>query len=343
MNKRVKVFPALMVPVLLSAAILFYGFYASSSAAKRFSEEQERMPETAMMRLLDQLEAGEYAEVFTDTLAYQYTPDSAASYSIFLDRMLEECGREELSFRKNGDAWRIYAGDVCLADAYVYQDAEGMPHAALPLQGQRTAWIEVPAGSELIINGRTQEKPVEENVPASECFAFPSNVQKAYVDVYRVDDLLGDPAADEYALIKDVLSGRYLAGKKVTDPELLEEMVRAAELLAAYPAQDASLGQVQAVSLTNTSWYARYATLQNYWFTAHSVSEFSNEQVLEAVYRNEDTVSAHIVFDYFADNGEVHRTWHCGYQLTFLRTDNGWKIAAVAINNALNAAAVVPQ
>ena len=343
MNRRVKVFPAILFPAVIAAAVLLYGAHASSAVAERLRAEEEMMPEAAMVHLLDCLEAGEYGEVYEDTLSYSWMPDSAASWSACLDRMLEVCGRDALSYRGSGNDWRIYAGDVYLADAAVYTDEEGRPHAALPLEGKCTALVEVPAGTTLVINGRALEDPVEENVPAAECFAFPSTVQKVHVDVYSIDGLIGEPEADEYALVRDVLSGRYLAGKAVEDEALLEEMIRDAEILAAYPAQDASLGQVQAVSLTNTSWYSRYATLQNYWFTAHSVSEFSNAQVLNAVYRSDDVVTAHIVFDYYADNGEVHRTWHCGYQLTFLHTDNGWKIASTAINNELNPAAKHPQ
>ena len=124
---------------------------------------------------------------------------------------------------------------------------------------------------------------------------------------------------------------------------LKAEMIRDGELIASYPAQDASLGEVAAIALTSSSWYQRYTTLQNYWFTAHKVHEFSNEQVLRAAYQNDDTILAHVVFDYFADNGEVHRTWNIGYQMTFLNTAEGWKVAGMEINNELNPNSVIPQ
>lgn len=345
MKKRIKAAPALGFLLLLALIIAGAGKTLALSAGKHFIEEEKKMPETAMEGLLEDLVSGDFSDLYRETQAVRPNLDSEAGYTAYLEGLLNHYGREALTYRNVDGEWRVYAGDTYLAEAVVQEDGEGNMHAALPLEGNGTAVIEVPAGAELKINGNVLGKEYlkESDVPAVNCEQFPVSTEKVSVDVYEIGPLLGEPEADEWVLLKDVLSGHYLAGKEVTDDVLLEEMIRDAELLAAYPAQDASLAQVAAVSLTNTTWYSRYATLQNYWFTSHSTSEFSNAQVLKAVYQSDDVIAAHIVFDYYADNGEVHRTWHCGYQLTFVQTENGWKIAGTAINNELNPATVLPQ
>ena len=50
-----------------------------------------------------------------------------------------------------------------------------------------------------------------------------------------------------------------------------------------------------------------------------------------------------MVFDYFADNGEVHRTWHIGYQMTMVNTPQGWKVGGMEINNELNPNQIQPE
>ena len=57
-----------------------------------------------------------------------------------------------------------------------------------------------------------------------------------------------------------------------------------------------------------------------------------------AVQQSDDTIVSHIYFDYFADNGEVNRTWHCGYQLTFRKIGGAWKVCGTELCSLLNPA-----
>ena len=42
--------------------------------------------------------------------------------------------------------------------------------------------------------------------------------------------------------------------------------------------------------------------------------------------------------DYYATNGEVERTWYCGYQVSLINLDGSWKIAQMTVDQELNAA-----
>ena len=49
------------------------------------------------------------------------------------------------------------------------------------------------------------------------------------------------------------------------------------------------------------------------------------------------------MFDYYAENEEVSRTWYIGYQMTFLEVDGEWKVLDIEINNELNPRQIQPE
>ena len=343
-RKKIKTVPALLSLLAVAAVILILGQVRVRSASGSFKNADASMPGYATERLLEQLQSGDYHSLYEETMAVQPSLDAESAYTDMVERIIAKWGSDSLAVKCAGTACGLYAGDEYLAEI-VLKETEAGWQAGLPLAGDRTAFVEVPAGEALVIHGETVSRDLisEENVPASNGFQFADESKVPRVDIYQLDGLLSEPAADELVLVQDPITGHYLAGRPVTDEALKAEMIRDGELIASYPAQDASLGEVAAIALTSSSWYQRYTTLQNYWFTAHRVHEFSNEQVLRAAYQNDDTIVAHVVFDYFADNGEVHRTWNIGYQMTFLNTAEGWKVAGMEINNELNPNTVIPQ
>lgn len=199
--------------------------------------------------------------------------------------------------------------------------------------------IEVPSGSTAALNGETLSGPVETGVSASNFFQFTDTSWVPLVDVYEVKNISEEPEltinGESYVLLKDAVSGHMLAGRPSSgsdDPDWIEK----AQLLSQYPSKEATVGQVGAVSLTSSSWYPFYTTLANTWFTDHSISNFSNQKVLNAVIQSDDTAVADIIFDYYADSGEYQRTWYIGYQLTFVKSNGTWLIGGVEVNNELN-------
>ncbi len=343
-RKKIRTVPALLALLVTAALILVLGQLRVRQAAASFREEDAAMPGHATERLLAQLRGGDYHSLYEATMAIRPSMDAESAYTEMAGSIIEKWGSDALNVQCAEEACGLYAGDEYLAEIVLQETGNGW-QAGLPLAGDRTAVVEVPAGEPLVIHGETVSRSliIEENVPAANGFQFADESKVPRVDVYQLEGLLSEPAADDLVLVQDPITGHYLAGRPVTDEELKKEMIRDGELIAGYPAQDNSLAEVAAIALTSSSWYQRYTTLQNYWFTAHRTHEFSNEQVLRAAYQNDDTIVAHVVFDYFADNGEVHRTWHIGYQMTFLNTADGWKVAGMEINNELNPNTVIPQ
>jgi hypothetical protein len=167
------------------------------------------------------------------------------------------------------------------------------------------------------------------------------------VDVYELKNLLGEPTIEVngesgYGTLKDVLTCHILVGKTATDASLAQTMIDDAEICAKWPAQEASLGQVGAISIINSDWYSRVSGVQNQWFTAHGTSSFSNQNAFNIIQQSDDSMVGFVTFDYYASNGEVSRTWNGGYQMTFLNVGGVWKIAGMAIDNEMNPNKVTP-
>ena len=329
--------------------LLGYLFTGSAGLMSLTSEENER--NIALAEFAGRLQKGDIEGLFENAQKLTPTMDSKASYDEKLLNILSANDPETLQVLHNEEGeYRLYADDTYIAPIDVVTEEDGF-RISIPIHGEKTCIVEVPAGLKISANGQQigSDKIIEKNVDASNFEQVRETQYIPKVDLYELDGLIGMPdlQADNgktYALIEDPITGHLLMGEEVTDSELLRTVIDDAILLAKFPAQEATLGEVSNVALTSSSWYnGRYTGVQNYWFTAHAKSEFSNEKVLKAVSQGEDSFAAHVVFDYFADNGEVHRTWHIGYQLTMVNTPNGWKIAATAINNELNPGTIIPE
>jgi len=218
---------------------------------------------------------------------------------------------------------------------------ETVEETGLSLDGDLTYVIEVPTDMKLTLNGSSVESKyvTESDVEASNFWDNEGRDFVPTVDVYTIEGLSEEPEAESgYALLEDQITGNYLYGEEVTDSTTLNKIISDAETMASYPAQDASLSEVSAIADTSSTWYKRYSTIPNYWFTSHSVHEFSNQEVLKAIQQSDDTMVAHVIFDYYASNSDVERTWHCGYQLTYHLVDDTWKVVGIETNSLLNPA-----
>ena len=139
-----------------------------------------------------------------------------------------------------------------------------------------------------------------------------------------------------YGTLKDVITSHILVGKTNEDSALKNTFISNSKTCAQFPAQEAGLGAVSGVVITDSEFYERVRTLQNNWFTAHGTSNFSNENAFQIIQQSEDTAVGYVTFDYYASNGEVSRTWNAGYQVSMMNVNGTWKIAGMGIDSRLN-------
>lgn len=344
MARGVKPWIAIAVPVITAAAVFGIGQMGVKKSEASFAEQEATMPQVQLAKVLETVNEGNYEAMFEASQKLSPTLDSKENYvakvtEILSGRDLTQVKAETVSESDSQRVYNLIDGDVNLGTLTLLNE-NGTWVPAFPVTGTESYTVEVPSGLSLNVYGTPigTEYLVKKGAEAANFFQVTDSTVIPFVDIYQFDNLLGAPAlnADEgYGMIQDVLSGNWLMGKKVTDQALLDELVEDAKLIAMYPAMDASLSEVSAVSDTSSRWYQKYVTLPNYWFTSHNVKEITNEHI-EAVQQSDDTIVSHIYFDYFMDNGEVHRTWHVGYQLTFRNMNGKYVVCGTEINSLLN-------
>ena len=182
---------------------------------------------------------------------------------------------------------------------------------------------------------------IESNVPASNFLGLSNTANAPTVNRYHINSMIEIPRVTsdgkECALMEDVTSNTiYVGTDATTDKDLANMIIQYAVTCAKFPAQEASVGAVGAISVTDSQWYRRVSGVQNNWFTSHGTSRFSNEDVLKIVKQSDTAAIANVVFDYYASNGSVDRTWNCGYQMTLINNGGVWKIAGMGIDSSLN-------
>ena len=345
-KRGIRPLAAILFLLILTGAILAAGSVLRKKQEAEFAANEADMPEVQINAVMEQIRAGNYGDIYETTQSINPTMDSREAY---MERLTEIMTAEDpagiqaepVSIEENQRVYQLVNGDTLLGTlTLIRQGDEWKP--AFPIRGNRSFRVEVPSGVTLTVNGQPvgQDHLVETGKEAANFFQTTDSSVIPFVDIYEFDGLLGEPALNQeegYGMIRDVLSGDWLMGKTVTDEALKRKLIDAAELIAKYPAQDTALANVTAVSDTSSAWYKKYVTLQNYWFTAHNTMNITNETI-EAIAQSDDTIAAQISFDYFADNGEVSRTWHCGYQLTFRKSGDDYLVCGTEISSLLNPA-----
>jgi hypothetical protein len=306
-------------------------------------------PENAVRSFLNQIKDNDYSGLFAQACHTDPSLDTEASYDAALANHFDGVDPDAVLASETDSTggfktYSLYADGQSLGLVKVYEDG-GHWLVSMPLSGQESYVVEVPAGTSLQANGTAADpaKMIQSNAAAANFDQISDASVIPLVDVYQLDGLLGYPAlcdgsGSAFVLVPDVISGHLLAGTALDDASLNDLIIADAETLASYPAKDVALSAVSAIADPSALWYQRYVTLQNTWFTPHDSSSFSNAQVLSACAQSSDTFTAQVVFDYEAKNTaeNLDHTWHIGYQLTFVNRGGSWKICGTEIANELN-------
>lgn len=348
MTRKIRTFPALIAIFLITAAGYGAGRIWISRQNMQAKETPEDREAAVMNDLVTRLANGDYEGLYDSFASEETVIDSRQSYENALQSRLNGIDPGSLVWIRSEDSaeekpqFVLSDGEKSLLMVDLARTEDGYA-PVIPLHGEKSVRIEVPKGMTIYAGGTllTSDHIVEADVPASNFSQVYDDSFIPVVDIYEIDHLLDVPSlqdetGQELSMVQDVISGDLLVGNAVEDDDLKQTIIDAAEKLAAYPAQDGSLGAVSAIADPSSSWYGKYCTLANTWFTGHSIHEFSNQDVPSIAAQSEDTVTAHVVFDYFADSGQYSRTWHIGYQLTMHSINGTWYVCGTAIDNELN-------
>ena len=350
LNKQIRKPTAVIVLVMTAVISIAISYLYLHSLRKQYASMEQDSPESAITEYFRKISQKSYEELYQE--AEEISPDSNSeeAYIQKLQSVYDGVNTDAIdySLESSDETSYTYALRYHNADfgkLLIRQNEEGTWIASTLFEGNETWKIEVPSGLTLLVNG----SPVSDDQMISSA-VVPDNFSGMYdqssvplVDIYELTNLLDQPEVsiegdDSYTVLKDVSSNTLYAGKTSEDQNLIQAMIDDTQTAAAYPAQDASLAEVAAVSITDSDWYSRISTLENYWFTDHTESNFSNQSVMNLIQQSDHTALAYVTMDYYATNGEVERTWHCGYQVSLINLDGSWKIAQMTVDQELNPA-----
>ncbi len=351
---RIKTWVGLLIIALLAGGLAFFGKTQIDSAKKEFAAAEADMPESAISNYFKHIRENDYDGIYEDSMVVSPHINSKADYIAKLEEIYKDVNLNEIEYAglDNTDGskdYKLYYNKRYLATLKLIRSSDGRWLASTIFSGDKSYTIEVPTGLSITANGSPigKEYMTEEAVVASNFTGLNDTTPAPKVDIYVLENLLGEPTIEVagqtgYGSLTDVLTGHILIGKEATDPSLATTMIEDAEICAKWPAQEASLGQVGAISITSSDWYKRVSGVQNQWFTAHGTSSFSNQKAFNIIQQSEDSMVGFVTFDYYASNGEVSRTWYGGYQMSFLNVGGTWKIAGMAIDNEKNPSKHIP-
>lgn len=357
MAKHIRPLASLLLIAGCTAVTLIAGSLYVKSASSKFTALEQGtaevaasdQPADAVRSFLQQIASQDYANLYANAQHTDPSMDSESAYDAALASHFSGIDMSSVLYKPadvSGDikTYSLSSGTTALGIVKVYNDGSAW-QVSMPLTGTKSYLVEVPTGTQLMSNGTavSADRMVQSAVSASGFDGVYNTSLIPSVDIYQLDGLLGIPSLTDgsgtpYSLVEDVLTGNLIAGTAVQDDAVLNLIIADGETLASYPAKDIGIGAVTAIADTSTLWYQRYVTLQNNWFSDHEASSFSNAQVLDACQQSDSTMTAHVVFDYYAKNTaeSLERTWHIGYQLTFEKANDTWIICSTAIDNELN-------
>ncbi len=326
---------------------------AESTAVVEEVKEEVRMidttlPEGAIEEFFVNIAEGNYEAIYEEAVATNGQLNPMDAYVEKLEEVFTGIDPTKIQYATwdNADgsvSYKVYNDGAAIGTLILKQNEEGNWTVSASFEGDQNYRIEVPTGLKVQVNGMelTKDYLYQEDIVATNFAGMNDQSEAPHVDQYIVENLMAEPVVtvkgdSSYTTLKNVLDNTLYVGKKTSDSELADTMINAAMICAKWPAQEASLAQVAAVSVTNSDWYKRVSGVQNQWFTAHGTSSFSNQTASNIIMQSDDTMVGYVTFDYYASNGDVSRTWNGGYQMTFMNFGGVWKIAGMAVCNELN-------
>ena len=307
----------------------------------KVKSEEAKMPEQAISAYLKDVKNNSFDKIYEDSLVIDPHFNSKEDYINALSDIYKDVDVNELNFQldENGDYSIIDGNKLVSTIRLIEKNGEYM--ASTIFYGDNTYYIEVPANEQLVVNNIkvSEDHLVNKNISASNFSGISKMDNIPNVDIYKIENLISEPEImivdKNYDVIKDALSNTYYIGSSegVSDEE--EYAKKCAEAIIKFPCEDGSLAAVASYSITSSDFYKRISTLQNEWFTPHSIAKLSFGDV-KVIKQNDDSFIANVIWNYYISNGSLEREYHGAYQMSFLKVNGTYKLAGFAIDNELN-------
>ena len=338
---------AWIVPIIVAVICAAAGVLFVNSAKSGFAEKEAALPDSAISTYLNHVKNSDYESIYEDSLQVDPTLNSKDDYIAKIKEIYSGTNTDSITYKQvdkqTVTEYNLYVSDDYLATLKLSQDSDGKWLASTMFEGDTSYTVEVPTGLSIQVNGMDVDDSylTAKKVTASNFSGLNDAAGAPKVDQYQLSNLLSDPVItvpsdSSYKTLKDAVSNIIYVGKDANTADNAVIFTDDAKIISGFPAQDTSLGSVASISITASDWYSRISTLQNDWFTEHGTPTYSNLTAENIIQQSDDTMVGNVYFDYYATNGSVERTWHCGYQITFMESNGTMKIAGIEVNSSLN-------
>ena len=341
--------PTLAYSLMGISAVVGVGlcFIAPTLANQSNNKIIQTLPQSGADNYIQAIQKHDYASIYEQINAYSPTLNSFDGLSQKLASVYDGVNVNDLTAVESSEDNKMHI----VADNTIIHDVNLVKvdnhYIALPILNEDSEYIfEIKSGSQLNVNGfdvsddfKTSTKSIPtimDGIDAKNYTDIANVDQYTLTNLYSLDSIEVDGQACE--LVQDVVSKTYYCGETMKDSSLNDWVFQAAKAIAAYPAQEGSVGSVSNFALTDSDFYKAYRTMENTWFTAHNSATFSNETIVHCIDIGNDNILVQMAMDYLVSASSGSKNYHIGFQMALYPINNGYKIAGFGIDSNLNEA-----
>lgn len=331
-NKAALIFLAIIFILCIASSALIL----NSQKTKLLKAESD-MPESAISTYFKQIKNNEFDEIYDDSLIIDPHLNTKEDYVNALKEIYKDVDLDKLNFIKDEeDVYQITHENKLISNLRLIKSNDGKYIASTIFKGDNNYTVQVPLDVTLLVNNNEIDDTyiTLKEVPANNFNGLSNKDDAPIVNTYQINNLINEPEItikeSGYGIIKDVLNNYYYVGKLPTDDSYKTLFENTAKAIAKYPTKDGGLNAIPFI--TNSDFHNRVKTLDNQWYAPHNTATFSNVEIKDVIMQSDNTMIGNITMDYYIASSSASKTYHIGYQITFLNN----KIAGFAIDNDLN-------
>lgn len=346
MAKRLNTKVALTAIVLSSVIAVGSIILIPNLALSKNKSIQSELPVNGALEYIEAVKQSDYQAIYDAISTHGNTYDTLDSIAAVLEKTYENYDINSLEVVEDSNdstLFHLVSDNTLIHDIQTTETDQGWIGYPL-ISGNTSITIEILSGSELSINTNPVDTSliVNEGIPATIFNGIDADkyTEVPTMDQYLIENLFSLDSVEidgqACSIMHDVLNDIYYCGSPVNTTSISDVVIASAKALASYPAQEGSVGQVGQYSLQDASFYTKYKTMENTWYTAHSSAVFSNETIHDAIDIGNNCIISNVSLDYDVTGSLGEKTYNIGFQMSLYPSNDSYKLAGLAVDSRIN-------
>jgi len=312
---------AIIITAIIAIVLTLFNFNKTSALDVNLDSQ-----ELAIQEYLNNIDKGNWQQLYQDSLSFANEIDEA-TYTDYLINLFFDFDLETANYQLIDENLAYYdlLNDNNYLTSFQVKD------------GKVTTLVTEPNTFNLIT-------PVDYDENANDCKASQISIFEEFENSYQTplacqfkkvsySKEYQSELKDGYGMIENVINGDLIIGKKTNDYDQL--FIDTASALAKWTTNDGKLSAFSKNVLTEASFYQDLITMDPQWFSSHNISELGNF-VLNDQIKIDNGLLANLSFTYKVGVSDLIKEYSITYQMAFLKVNDQYKLANIAINNAYN-------